>query len=111
MKKFKSNLGQPKALPDINTDKLHTALYEIIMNSEKEEYEMIKQNVSNKEELIQFIKQNCIIDPEGLEETFKLPLGFLEDKKVFYDNDCKITMPTEMHALLMELFTADEEFE
>tara|TARA_B110000285_G_C14579172_1_gene361339 strand:+ start:270 stop:428 length:159 start_codon:yes stop_codon:yes gene_type:complete len=52
MKKFKRKLGKLKALPDINTEKLHTVLYEIIMNSEKEEYEMIKQNVSNKEELI-----------------------------------------------------------
>lgn len=40
MQKFKRNLG--KVLPDINTDRLHTALYDIVMNSEKEEYEMIK---------------------------------------------------------------------
>ena len=51
MKKFKCKLGKLKALLDINTEKLHTVLYEIIMNSEKE-YEMIKQNESNKEELI-----------------------------------------------------------
>ena len=113
MKKFKYNLSQLKAQPDIdiNTEKLHTVLYEIIMNSEKEEYEMIKQNVSNKEELIQFIQQNCITEPEGQEETCKHPLQFLEESKVFFDNDCRVTMPTEMHALLMELFTDNEEFE
>jgi hypothetical protein len=95
----------------VDTEKLRTVLYEIIMNSESEEYERIKQNVSNKEELIQFIQQNCIIDHEAPEETFKLPLGFLEGNKLFYDNDCKVTMPKEMHALLMELFADCEEDE
>jgi hypothetical protein len=112
MEKFKQKLSKREAEPDVNMEKLHTVLYDIIMSSESEEFEMIKQNVSNKEELIQFIQKNCIVDHGGPEEAFQLPLSFLESNKVFFDNDCKIQMPSEMHALLMELFAnngAEEE--
>ena len=62
IEKFKHKLSERNEEPDVNTEKLHTVLYDIIMNSESEEFEMIKQNVSNKEELIQFIQKNCIVD-------------------------------------------------
>jgi hypothetical protein len=46
-----------------------------------------------------------------MEESPKIPLDFLEDTKVFFDKDCKITMPMEMHSLLMELLEDNEEYE